>query len=127
MKIIANKSIQQYIAALLIVIGACSAHAQVQTNAPPPKPKIKWASSAAAGLTLTSGNSKTTLATVTAATDGKWDQSELSIEGDAAYGRSKTSGQTTATTTAELLHGIYPVQLAVYRPLLRIRTGGRTA
>ena len=90
---------------LLSAASAVSVQAQLQTNAPPAKPKAKWTSSAAAGLTLTSGNSKTTLATVTAATDGKWDHSELSIEADGSYGRSKTTGQSTATTTAELLHG----------------------
>lgn len=100
-----NRRSQLAALALWLAAGAISIQAQVQTNTPPAKPKVKWKSSAAAGLTLTSGNSKTTLATLTAATDGKWGHNELSIEADASYGRSKTSGQTTATTTAELLHG----------------------
>ena len=75
------------------------------TNNPPLKPKIKWTGSVAAGLTLARGNSDSTLATLSANTDGKWDQSELSLEADGTYGRTKAPGQTTATTSAELLHG----------------------
>jgi putative salt-induced outer membrane protein len=89
----------------LFAAGVFSVQAQVQTNSPPTKPKAKWESSAAAGLTLTRGNSSSTLATLSATTDGKWDQSELSLGADATYGRTKSPGQTTATTSAELLHG----------------------
>jgi len=91
--------------ALASASGVASVHAQVQTNTAPAKPKAVWKSSLAAGLTITRGNGETTLGTLTAATDGKWDDSELSIGADGAYGRSKTPGQTTTTTTAELLHG----------------------
>jgi putative salt-induced outer membrane protein YdiY len=100
-----NKRIRLFALMLLLSGGGIAVQAQIQTNVPPAKPKVKWASSAAAGLTLTSGNSRTTLATLTGQTDAKWDDSELSIEADAAYGRSKTPDQSTATTTAELLHG----------------------
>lgn len=100
-----NKRTQLAALALLYAAGVISIQAQIQTNAPPAKSKVKWASSAAVGLTLTSGNSETTLATLSASTDRKSDQSELSIEADGSYGRSKTSGQTATTTTAELLHG----------------------
>ena len=96
-----NKRSSLVVLALTLAAGAISVQAQTPTNSPP----AKWASSAAAGLTITSGNSKTTLGTVTADTDGKWDDSELSLEADAAYGRSRSPGQTDATTTAELLHG----------------------
>lgn len=100
-----NKRIQLAALAFVLAAGAVSIQAQIQTNLPPTKPKAKWKSSAAVGLTLTGGNSRTTLATLSGSTDGKWDDSELSVEADAAYGRSKTTGQSTATTTAELLHG----------------------
>lgn len=100
-----NKRKRLVVVVLLSAVGAIAAPAQIQTNTPAVKPRVKWTGSAAAGLTLTSGNSETTLATLTAATDGKWDDSELSIEADGAYGRTKTFGQTTTTTTAELLHG----------------------
>ena len=56
----------------LTAISAVSVHAQIQTNTPPAapaKPKAVWKSSVAAGLTMTSGNSETTLATLTAGTD----------------------------------------------------------
>jgi len=100
-----NKRIQWCVLALLSAAGVISVQAQVPTNGPPAKPKAKWESSAAAGLTLTRGNSDSTLATLTAGTDGKWDDSELSIGADATYGRTKAPGQSTATTSAELLHG----------------------
>jgi putative salt-induced outer membrane protein YdiY len=89
------------------VVGTPSAQpaAQIQTNAPPSKPKSVWKSSLAVGLTMTSGNSELTLATVSAGTSGKWDHSEFSLGADGAYGRSKAPGQTNTTTTAELLHG----------------------
>ena len=93
---------------LLSAVSTISVHAQVSTNAPPvapPKPKAVWKSSAAAGLTMTSGNSDTTLATASADTDRKTDDNELSLGADAAYGQSKVSGQTETTTTANSLHG----------------------
>ena len=90
---------------LSLAMGAVSIQAQTQTNTPPAKPKVKWESSAAVGLTLTRGNSDSTLATLSAKTDAKWDRNELSLGADATYGRTKAPGQTTATTSAELLHG----------------------
>ncbi len=104
-KTLINKRIQLFAPVLLSVAGAVSIQAQVQTNTVPAKPKAVWKSSVAAGLTLTSGNSETTLATLTAGTDGKWDDSELNIGADGAYGQSKIQGQANTTTTAELLHG----------------------
>ena len=98
-----KKPIRLCVLALVSATGVATVRAQLQTNTTP-APAV-WKSSAAAGLTLTRGNGDTTLGTFTAATDGKWDDSELSIGADGAYGRSKTPGQTTTTTTAELLHG----------------------
>ncbi|HEV2435592.1 MAG TPA: DUF481 domain-containing protein [Verrucomicrobiae bacterium] len=100
-----RRSIQLWVLAPLFASSMFSVQAQVQTNSPPAKPKAKWESSAAAGLTLTRGNSSSTLATLSANTDGKWDESELSVGADATYGRTKAPGQATATTSAELLHG----------------------
>jgi putative salt-induced outer membrane protein YdiY len=48
----------------------------------------KWESSAAAGLTLTRGNSDTVLGTINLSTARKWDQHELSFGSDVAYGQS---------------------------------------
>lgn len=100
-----KRPIQLWMLVGLSAAGILSVQAQIQTNTPPAKPKAKWDSSAAAGLTLTRGNSDSTLATLSANTDGKWDDSELSLGADATYGRTKAPGQTTATTSAELLHG----------------------
>jgi putative salt-induced outer membrane protein YdiY len=100
-----KRHIELSVLVLSLAAGVSSVQAQVQTNTPPPKPKVKWESSATAGLTLTRGNSDSTLATLTGSTDGKWDQSELSIGADATYGRTKAPGQATATTSAELLRG----------------------
>lgn len=82
-------------AALAVACIPIVSHAQT----PPPK----WTGSAAAGVTLTRGNSDTVLATLTFAADKKWEQNELSLGSDAAYGQSKING--TENTTAESLHG----------------------
>jgi putative salt-induced outer membrane protein YdiY len=63
----------------------------------------KWQSSAAAGLTLTRGNSDTVLATLSLATGKKWAQNEVSLGADGAYGQTKQDGNN--DTTAEQLHG----------------------
>ncbi len=112
-----RKQIQSFAPVLLLVAGVVSLHAQNQTNlpapsatpiltnAPAPKPKAVWKSSVAAGLTMTSGNSETTLATMAGGTSRKTDESEWSLGADGAYGRSRVSGQTETTTTANLVHG----------------------
>jgi len=87
-----RRNLQLFASVLLCAVGTTSLRAQVATNAPPPKPK--WESSAAAGITLTRGNSSTLLATLSATTDRKWSQNELSFGADAAYGESKVNGVT---------------------------------
>jgi putative salt-induced outer membrane protein len=52
-------------------------------NPPPPPP---WTGSAAAGLSLTKGNSDTMLITLSARTGRKWDQNEISLGINGAYG-----------------------------------------
>ncbi|EEF59422.1 DUF481 domain-containing protein [Pedosphaera parvula] len=73
------------------------------TNAPVPAVveivKPKWESSAAAGLTLTRGNSRTVLATANLASQRKWSDQELLLGTDAAYGANKGVKDT------ESLHG----------------------
>ena len=104
-----RKPIHTFAPLFLSVIGAVSVHAQVSTNTPtvaPPKPKAVWKSSAALGLTVTSGNSETTLGTASAGTSRKTDDNELLLGADGAYGKSKVSGQTTTTTTANSVHGV---------------------
>lgn len=62
----------------------------------------KWESSAAVGLTLTRGNSDTLLGTLSLNTSKKWDQNELLLGTDGAYGKTKQNGVN--NTTAESLH-----------------------
>jgi len=90
-------------AALAVLIAPMSSRAE--DPAAPPAPK--WQSSAAAGLTLTRGNSDTLLATFTLTTAKKWEQNELSMDADATYGKSKVNvgGTTVNQTTAQQLHG----------------------
>ena len=85
----------------LLTVSASAAFAQAAT--PAPAPDTSWKSSAAAGLTLTRGNSSTLLATLGATTGKKWDQNEVSLGVDAAYGTSKINGVN--QTTAGSLHG----------------------
>ncbi len=76
-----------------------------------PSTTNQWQSSAAAGLTLTRGNSDTLLGTLSLGTGKKWDQNELSMGADGAYGSTKqtvTVGgvkTTDSQTTAQSLRG----------------------
>lgn len=54
----------------------------------------KWESSAAAGATLTRGNSKTFLGTLSIGTGKKWNQNELAFGADAAYGTTEETRTT---------------------------------
>jgi len=64
-----------------------------------------WESSIAAGATLTRGNSETFLGTLAAGTGKKWDQNEIALGADAAYGTTKNSATGHNDTTAETVHG----------------------
>jgi putative salt-induced outer membrane protein YdiY len=67
---------------------AATTNAVPGTNAvpvPPPKKKT-WEGSIALGLTITRGNSKTTLFSGTALADKKWDKNELDLGADGVYG-----------------------------------------
>ena len=64
--------------------------------------KKKWETSAAAGLTLTSGNSETFLATVTFDTKRKWEKDEFGAGLGFGYGESEvevTDNTTVPPTT----------------------------
>jgi putative salt-induced outer membrane protein YdiY len=73
--------------ALFIGTGLASGQDQnvATTNAPPPK--SPWETTAAAGLTLTRGNSQTELATLTLDTKRKWEKNELLFGAGAGYGK----------------------------------------
>ncbi len=84
---------------LTVCLSATWAFAQTPaiTNAPPKSPP--WDASAAAGLTLTRGNSKTLLFTANIAAAKKWDQNELGLGADGVY------GENDSVKNAESLHG----------------------
>lgn len=92
---------EKIIAAIIVAAGITAAFADTSTNltaaAAPPKPK--WNSSASLGLSLTRGNSDTTLFTVKLLTDRKDTVNELSLGADGAYGENDGS------ENVETLHG----------------------
>ncbi|HZL43626.1 MAG TPA: DUF481 domain-containing protein [Verrucomicrobiae bacterium] len=65
----------------------------------------RWHGSAAAGLTLTRGNSESFLATATAGAGRKWDLNEAMLGADAAYGTTKNRDTGNDTKTADAYHG----------------------
>jgi putative salt-induced outer membrane protein YdiY len=75
--------------ATVFLIGTSLASAQGQqaasTNAPPP-PKNPWETTAAAGVTLTRGNSETLLATLGLDTKRKWERNEVALGLAGGYG-----------------------------------------
>jgi putative salt-induced outer membrane protein YdiY len=62
-----------------------AAAAKPDAATPPPKKKL-WESSAALGMTLTSGNSDTMMVTANVQSARKWDRNELALGADATYG-----------------------------------------
>ncbi len=88
--------------ALLAVLGLSATTAIAADEAAP-----KWESSAAAGLTLTKGNSDTVLGTLNLATKKKWDVHELAFGADAAYGQSEVDGEDETTASSVRGNGQY--------------------
>ncbi|MGH7980399.1 MAG: DUF481 domain-containing protein [Limisphaerales bacterium] len=90
--------------AACILIGVIAAQGQMVTNTPA---KPKWVSDVSAGLTLTRGNSDTTLASLTAATDRKTDVDEWSLGANATYGKARitVNGVPESSTTAQQADG----------------------
>lgn len=93
-----NKSAVIVIGIIFSTISA--ALAQTQTNEPP---KPKWTGLLSAGVTLTRGNSDTSLATLTAKADRKAEDNEWHLGLSGAYGQSKVNG--VSSTTAQSLDG----------------------
>jgi putative salt-induced outer membrane protein YdiY len=86
------------------IVGGCfllslSASAQSDTDT------NKWVSSAAAGFTLTRGNSETLLATLGIQSAKKWNQNEVSLGLDGAYGKTTDQDTGAESTTAQTLRG----------------------
>src|SRR5262245_1044 len=88
--------------ALPLTLGAC-----LNGFASDPDENPGWVSSAAAGLTLTRGNSETFLTTITGTTGKKWDQHELSFGIDGTYGESTINGNSDKTAESFRAFGQY--------------------
>jgi putative salt-induced outer membrane protein YdiY len=99
-----------FVAATLVALAnsALAADAPAPAPAPPagaapaPKPEEKkpaWETTAAIGLTLTRGNSKTLLVTGNVLSEKKWDRNEVRLGADAAYGEDND------TKNTESIHG----------------------
>ena len=76
-----------------------NAPAATAPKVPPPPPPPKWEGSAAAGITITRGNSKTELFTLNLQGQKKTPREEWFLGGDAAYGENE------GTKNTEVLHG----------------------
>ncbi len=72
--------------ALGVVAGSITSLAQDAGAPPPPDDATKWKTTAAAGLTLTSGNSDSVMFTANVLGVKKWAQNELRLGADGAYG-----------------------------------------
>jgi putative salt-induced outer membrane protein YdiY len=75
--------------ALAIGSGSSGAQAQAAASAPAQETN-RWETTAAAGVTLTRGNSKTLLATANILSLRKWEQNEVRLGADAAYGENNS-------------------------------------
>jgi putative salt-induced outer membrane protein YdiY len=102
-----GKKIQIASGIALVASLAAGAHAQtatntpvpVVTNLPPPPPKNPWTGDASLGLTLTRGNSRALLAVAQADAKKKWDDNELLLNANGAYGKN------TGVVNAESIDG----------------------
>jgi putative salt-induced outer membrane protein len=91
---------------LCLMLGTVSLRAQTVavTNAPP---KPKWTGDVSVGITLTRGNSDTTLANLTASADRKTPANEWLLGASLTYGKAKvtSNGTTFSSTTAQSANG----------------------
>jgi putative salt-induced outer membrane protein YdiY len=91
---VANSGVASGLAvALTLLIGCGAALAQdkaaATAAAPEPEKKKTWDTTAAAGLTLTRGNSETLLVTLGLDTKRKWDKNEVAAGINGGYGEDK--------------------------------------
>jgi putative salt-induced outer membrane protein YdiY len=89
------------LAGLIVGTKVGAAETTATTNAPPKNP---WETTAAAGLTLTSGNSETLLATVTLDTKHKTDKDETLAGVAGGYGQSKNQDTGNTDKNTEFLN-----------------------
>ena len=76
------------ITALLVGCGIASAQGPAAAAPPPPPETLAWVTTAAAGLTLTRGNSESFLATISLDTKRKWEKDEVLLGASGGYGDS---------------------------------------
>jgi len=92
------------ISASLIGCGLAGAQEPAAAATPPPPPEtLAWVTTAAAGLTLTRGNSENFLATVSLDTLRKWQRDELAFGVSGGYGDSTVNN--VKTTNTEFVQG----------------------
>src|SRR5215469_12230485 len=99
-----NGGITKWVVVACFTTVAFSTYADpISTNKPP-----KWTGAVSAGLTLTRGNSKTTLATFVGALDRKTEKDEWILGANATYGNAQVivNGVKTDSTTAQNAEGI---------------------
>jgi putative salt-induced outer membrane protein YdiY len=90
-------------ALLTLCFGVLSAFGQDQ--APVGQQASKWQTTASAGVTLTRGNSETLLATLSAATQRKWEHDQLALGAMATYGKTKDQATDVTTRNADSYRG----------------------
>jgi putative salt-induced outer membrane protein YdiY len=98
------------LAAALVCAGysIASAADEAAATAPPPPAKTNaWVTSAAAGLTLTRGNSETFLVTLSLDTKAKWDKDEVALGVSGGYGDSTVNDAYTKNTEFVQGYGQY--------------------
>lgn len=101
LKMKANNTLYFTAAALTAVCMSTSVRAVEPSTPPAPH----WESTAAAGLTLTRGNSETVLGTLSLGTGKKWAQDEISMGLDGVYGNTKDQKTGDSSTSAQSLKG----------------------
>jgi putative salt-induced outer membrane protein YdiY len=81
-----------------LLVGCGIASAQGPAAAPPPPETLAWVTTAAAGVTLTRGNSETFLATLSLDTKRKWEEDEVFLGVSGGYGESTVNNVDTKNT-----------------------------
>ena len=84
--------------AIVLAAAIMCAGSVVKAADAPAEPPKKWDTTAAAGLTLTRGNSETLLGTLSLETKRKWEKDELMFGVSGGYGESKVNDVNTKNT-----------------------------
>jgi putative salt-induced outer membrane protein YdiY len=94
--------------ATALLVGCAIASAQEAAAVPPPPPEtLAWVTTAAAGLTLTRGNSESFLATMSLDTKRKWPKDEVFLGASGGYGDSTVNDVNSKNTEFVQGYGQY--------------------